>query len=198
MDVRYLLTKLFYMKSITNWETISQEYIYKSKWLRLRHDKVIQPDGAPGEYDVLEKNDFVIVVGRIENKFLLVDQDRYPVGERSLEFPQGNIEKGETPEAAAMREFEEETGYRSGWLINLGKIWLATGYSNQSYYVFYVEGGTKGKAIRDGSEADMEVRILSKTDIEKAILNGEIKDATTINAYSIYTLKKSKFGAIKF
>jgi len=42
---------------------------------------------------------------------LLVEQFRPPVGKATLEFPAGLIDKGETPQQAALRELREETGY---------------------------------------------------------------------------------------
>lgn len=42
---------------------------------------------------------------------LLVEQFRPPVGRATLEFPAGLIDKGETPQQAALRELREETGY---------------------------------------------------------------------------------------
>jgi 8-oxo-dGTP pyrophosphatase MutT (NUDIX family) len=42
---------------------------------------------------------------------LLVRQFRPPVGGETIEFPAGLIDAGETPEQAALRELQEETGY---------------------------------------------------------------------------------------
>ncbi|EGX53084.1 hypothetical protein TWF173_007954 [Orbilia oligospora] len=42
---------------------------------------------------------------------LIVLQYRPPVGTTCVEFPAGLIDRGETPEAAAIRELKEETGY---------------------------------------------------------------------------------------
>jgi 8-oxo-dGTP pyrophosphatase MutT (NUDIX family) len=42
---------------------------------------------------------------------ILVEQFRPPVGQATLEFPAGLIDKDETPEHAALRELREETGY---------------------------------------------------------------------------------------
>ena len=48
-----------------------------------------------------------------ERRLLLIEQLRPPVGALSIELPAGVIEKQETPRAAAIRELQEETGYRA-------------------------------------------------------------------------------------
>ncbi len=60
----------------------------------------------------------VMMVGMTDDrKVVLVEQHRVPVGCAVIEFPAGLVNdcaafKGETLEAAARREYEEETGYR--------------------------------------------------------------------------------------
>lgn len=44
-------------------------------------------------------------------KTLVISQYRPPLRAWSIEFPAGLIDEGETPEEAARRELEEETGY---------------------------------------------------------------------------------------
>jgi len=55
---------------------------------------------------------------------LLVEQYRPPLGRRTLEFPAGLIDEGETPQEAALRELHEETGYvgESGQLCKVPPI----------------------------------------------------------------------------
>lgn len=46
-----------------------------------------------------------------DSQILLIKQFRPPLGKYCLEMPAGLIDPGETPEAAALRELKEETGY---------------------------------------------------------------------------------------
>jgi ADP-ribose pyrophosphatase len=48
-----------------------------------------------------------------ERRLLLIEQLRPPLRARTIELPAGVIDKGETPRAAALRELQEETGYRA-------------------------------------------------------------------------------------
>jgi ADP-ribose pyrophosphatase len=76
--------------------------------------------GLPGQkpytyYQVESKWDAVLVVPVLADGRLVLERIyRHPYRRFFLEFPAGGIERGEEPVAAAIRELEEETGYRAG------------------------------------------------------------------------------------
>ena len=55
----------------------------------LREDDIRRPDGSPGIYGVVDKPDYALVMPYDGHRFRLVEQFRYPLGERRWEFPQG-------------------------------------------------------------------------------------------------------------
>ena len=59
-----------------------------------------------------------LMVARLEDKFLLV----YNAWRRCWEIPGGLVEPSETPRAAAVREFFEESGQTAGSVRFLGRI----------------------------------------------------------------------------
>lgn len=64
------------------------------------------PDGSKGVYGVVEGWDFVEVIPMVGDAFCLIEQYRYPVKKRSLEFPAGAIEAGESLEDAVRCEHQ--------------------------------------------------------------------------------------------
>jgi ADP-ribose pyrophosphatase len=74
---------------------------------------------------------------------ILVEQYRVPLGTRCLELPAGLVgdeERGEPVEAAAIRELEEETGYRAGRVIDLGRFFASPGMSSEGFTLLRAEG----------------------------------------------------------
>src|SRR6185295_9963476 len=64
-----------------------------------------------------------VILAIDEGDVILVEQYRVPLGRNCLELPAGLIgdeSEGEAVEAAAIRELEEETGYRAGRMTDLG------------------------------------------------------------------------------
>jgi ADP-ribose pyrophosphatase len=70
---------------------------------------------------------------------ILVEQYRVPLKANCLELPAGLVgdeEAGETPEASAARELEEETGYRAGEMTNLGRFCSSPGMTSETFTLF--------------------------------------------------------------
>jgi len=53
-----------------------------------------------------------------------------------MEIPAGKLDAGESPEACAARELEEETGYRPGRLDKLGAIWTTPGFCDEVIHLY--------------------------------------------------------------
>src|SRR5581483_8707675 len=94
-----------------SWKTIRSTVVYQSPWITLYDDEVTQPNGEPGKYSYVKGPPFVLTVAFDGERFILVEQYRYPLKQITVEVPGGGIDEGETPLNAAQREFEEETGF---------------------------------------------------------------------------------------
>jgi len=81
-------------------------------------------------------------------KLLLVEH--FLKGRRFYNLPGGGIEDGETPEEAALRELQEEAGYRCEHLEVLLSLrtTVATGWRKQN--LFFLSGNTGGRRCRKG------------------------------------------------
>lgn len=84
---------------------------------------------------------------------ILVDQHRVPLGQRCLELPAGLIDEGETPEVAAARELEEETGYRPSRVTALGEFASSPGMSSERFTLVRAEGLER---VSDGGGDEQE------------------------------------------
>ena len=77
---------------------------------------------------------------------ILVEQYRVPVGAMCLELPAGLIgdkSEGEAVESAAIRELEEETGWRAASVVDLGKFYPTSGMSSEAFTLLRAEGLTR-------------------------------------------------------
>ncbi|MBQ9207320.1 MAG: NUDIX hydrolase [Treponema sp.] len=102
------------------WTEKSKRELLKTVVLTVNEIDSESPTGENGTYIVMDAPDWVIVVPRLGENFLMVRQWRHGNKSLSIEFPGGVINKGEKPEEAAKREMEEETGYKAGNIVYLG------------------------------------------------------------------------------
>lgn len=105
-----------------HWDVLSTRYLFDMPWVRIIHDRLqhrrtkIQRDyfylTGPGEA-------VATVAVTDTREVLLTRQYRHPVRRIIWDLPAGAMEPGEDPAEAALRELEEETGYRAAELIPL-------------------------------------------------------------------------------
>lgn len=97
-----------------------------------------------------------VILAVDDGHVLLVEQYRMPLGRQCLELPAGLVgdeEEGEQAEAAAIRELEEETGYRAEHMADLGRFHASPGMSSEGFTLLRAEGLTK---VGEGGGTDHE------------------------------------------
>ena len=172
-------------------ETLDSRIVYQNRWMRVREDQIQHSDGRKGVYGVVEKTDFV-VIAPIENGIIhLVEQYRYPVQQRYWELPQGSWEDepGTDPDVLARAELREETGLSAAIMLHVAYLHMAYGYSTQGYHIYLASGFTNGERDLDAEEAGLITRAFTLAQMEQMILDGTIKDATTIAAMGLLKMK---------
>ena len=87
-----------------------------------------------------------VILAVDDGHVLLVEQYRVPLGSLCLELPAGLVGdgvEGEAAEIAAIRELEEETGYRARRMVDLGRYFASPGMSSEGFALLRAEGLTR-------------------------------------------------------
>ena len=118
-------------------ELIDSERIFDGRIFTIRRDNLRTPDGRTTKFDIVEHHGSVVIVPvDEEGNLLLVRQYRHAAVDNLLELPAGVLELNEEPALSAARELREETGMAAKNLVELGKFYLAPGYSTELMTVF--------------------------------------------------------------
>lgn len=175
-------------------KTISSRIVYENRWMRVREDAITRADGTAGIYGVIEKPDFALIIPIHGEHLYLVEQLRYPVGARFLEFPQGTWEQNPAadPSELARGELQEETGLSAKRMDYLGHLFIAYGMSNQGFHIFRATDLTQGETRLEPEEQDLTVKRVSIADFEAYVRTGVIKDAGTISAWMLHKMHEGK------
>jgi ADP-ribose pyrophosphatase len=118
----------------------------------------------------------------------MVTQHRFPVDKVLLELPAGKLGKSENPLHCAVRELEEETGYKSDNVKEIGSIYTTPGYSTEKLWIYLAKDLKPGNHNREEGEFGMQVFKFTLKEVEDKIYSGEIVDGKTI--CGIYLSKK--------
>jgi len=175
--------------------TLSSREIYRNHWMRLREDEILRSNGEQGIYGVVEKEDAAIILPIDRGLVWLVEQFRYTIQERAIELPQGGWEmEVENPEELARGELKEEMGLHAAEMTKLGTLWIAYGFTRQRQHVFLASGLTQTEKEPDPEEHDLVVRSMPVGEFEELMLNGTVRDASTLAAWGLYLLWKARQG----
>lgn len=157
-------------------ELLGTREIYEGRTIHVAVDTIRLPNGKVMDLELVHHQGAVGVVPLIGLDVLMVRQYRYATGGWLLEIPAGKLEPGEKPEACAVRETEEETGYRPTEIEPLGWIWSTPGFCDEKLWLFLARGLEETRQKLDEDEVLELVRIPLAEAVEKAA-RGEIHDS---------------------
>jgi ADP-ribose pyrophosphatase len=164
---------------------VSTSRLYSGRVIDLDLDTVRFPDDSTGQLEILRHPGASAVVpfidppGAGDPRVILLRQFRHAADGYIWEVPAGRLDAGESPEACAARELEEETGMRAGRLERLTTICTTPGFTDERIHLFLaldLEPGAEGR------EADefMELHTLRWSQVMEMMERGEVIDGKTL------------------
>ena len=106
----------------------------------------------------------VVIVAMHDGKYILVEQERVPLGRRCIELPAGLVgdEDNLGIEATALKELEEETGFIAERVERLGEFHSSPGMVSEGYTLVRAHGVRAG-----GTKADepIDVHLVAPDDM---------------------------------
>ena len=154
--------------------------IYKGRVVTLNLETVTLPNQATVELEVVRHPGAAAVVPlKADGTVVLIRQYRLAAGGFIYEVPAGKLHPGEDPQQCAIRELEEEIGYRPARMDKLATFFTAPGFTDEVMHLFKATGLTPGAQKLDHDEV-LEVVELSLKEAIDLIKDGTIRDAKTI------------------
>ena len=172
----YKKHKMTYLKE----KTIQTKTIHKGTFLTLNSDKVLLPNGNTSTREWIKHPGAVCCIPILpDGKIGLIKQYRYAVKEQMIEIPAGKLNQNETPEKCALRELEEEIGYKANKLTLLANIYPAVGFTDEKMWLYLAENLIKTKQSLDTDEF-LDLFPTKLNEAVDMVWSGKITDVKTI------------------
>ncbi len=152
---------------------VSRDCIYNGQIIDVRKDIIRLPDGREVQREVVTHSPCVVIVPVDDDgNILMVEQYRHPIEKKLLEIPAGFIDAGESPETAAGREMQEETGYLPEKIVRLGGFYTSPGFCNEYLHLFLATRLVPGRLFAEDTES---IRLIKVTpDKMKELIRSEV------------------------
>jgi len=165
------------------WTRLSTREVYANRWIRVREDQILHPDGSPGIYGVVQFRGVAVGVVPIDaqGRVVLVGQHRYVMDEYTWELPEGaaNPDERSALQVAAARELREETGFTAARWDDLGGVQLSNSATDEIGHLFLARELSAGQAEPDPSE-ELAVKRVDLGEAYRMAMAGELTESLTV------------------
>jgi len=163
--------------------------VYKGRVFSVEVDKVALPNGREAELAIVRHRQSVVLIPiRDDGQVVMIRQYRHALGRDIWELPAGNVDDGESAEAAAARECEEEIGQVPTKIERVGGFYPTPGYCDEEMIFFRVSGlrpPAPGSTHEPDEDEDIESRAMPPADAQAMVGRGEIVDLKTAYALTL-------------
>jgi ADP-ribose pyrophosphatase len=164
--------------------------VYEGRVFSVEVERRRFPNGRQHEVAIVRHAPSVVLIPvEADGRIVLIEQYRASVDRMLWEFPAGRMDDGETPDAAARRECEEEIGRVPARLEHLGALYPTPGYCDEQLIFFRAtELGPPppGSPHHADEDEDIRARVLTVDEARAMLKRGDIVDLKT--AYGLTLL----------
>lgn len=174
---------------IEPWEKLASEPRGDYRVFTVRQDESRSPrTGQAHAFYVIESSNWVNVIPVTpEGKLVFVKQYRHGTAEITLEVPGGLVDPEDgSPDVAARREMQEETGYDTDEIVYLGEVAPNPAIQNNVCYTYLaLNARLRGPQRPEGTE-EIDVVLVDPADVPGLVTSGRITHALIVVAFYLY------------
>ena len=167
------------------WTQVSEHTLARYALFELQRVARRSPTtGSEHSFLRLVAPDWVNVVAITEDRrLILVEQYRHGINRVTVAIPGGAVDEGEGPAAAAVRELEEETGYRADDLVLIGVVHPNPAFLTNSCWTFLALGCRPDGAICPDTSEEIAIRLVEPAAFTRLVDERVIEHALVIAAH---------------
>jgi ADP-ribose pyrophosphatase len=163
--------------------------VYRGRVFSVEVEQVVMPNGHATEMAIVRHRPSVVLIPvRDDGQIVMIRQYRHALGRDLWELPAGNVDPGESPEAAAARECEEEIGQVPARVERLGAFYPTPGYCDEEMIFFRVSGLHAPPADsphKPDADEDITTFAMPAADAKALVARGDVIDLKTAYALTL-------------
>jgi ADP-ribose pyrophosphatase len=175
---------------IRKWDTIQTDRVYHTPIFDLHRRRAVHPRRGERDFFVLEAPSWVNIIPLTpQREVVMVRQFRHGIAGFTLEIPGGMVDPEDAdPMTAARREMQEETGYDSVAIVELGRVHPNPAIQPNYCYSFLARDVYRIEEPAGDESEETEVVTVPINQIKDLIVSGKITHALVIAAFSFFHL----------
>ena len=161
----------------------ASELVYEGRVWDVRSDTFVYGDDEIVRQYVDHPGAAAVVAIDDQERVLLIQQYRHPIGHRDWEIPAGLLDiAGEPPIDAARRELAEEADLDAERIEPLLSVFTTPGGNDEVVHIFLARGLRPASATfaREAEEADIRVEWVPLADAVEAVLSGRMRNGILV------------------
>lgn len=156
---------------------------FKSVKFTVVEEQFSLPTGEVVDRAKLHHTGAAVIVPQLEDgRLVLIEQYRYALRRRILEFPAGTIDVPEPHLETAIRELKEEIGGESDNFCYLGGDYSTPGFTDELLHSYFAENVRLGSTSLELGELVSPI-FMTVDEVEDAIKCGQIQDMKSIVSF---------------
>jgi ADP-ribose pyrophosphatase len=165
----------------------SPEVVFEGRVIRVERERVTLPNGNSAVIDaVRHRGSVVIVATPSPNHLILIRQFRPVIARWIWELPAGSLDPGESPDAAVVRECEEEIGLTPRRVTPLGSWYPTPGFCDEIMHFYLCEDlATPTGPVAPDEDEQIEPATVSFESVRAMIADGRVVDMKTMVGLSL-------------
>ena len=162
---------------------------YEGRVFSVEVDKLVLTNGREVELAIVRHRPSVVLIPvQDDGQIVMIRQYRHALKRDIWELPAGNVDDGESAEAAAARECEEEIGQVPTQIDRLGAFYPTPGYCDEEMIFFRVSGLRSPAADsthKPDDDEEITTRAMPPGDAKAMVARGEIVDLKSAYALTL-------------